>query len=240
MRRFFVNTKAVKDGGVTITGTDVHHIRDVLRLQPGDRIVCIDESAAEHTVAISTLAEDRVIGRIESTERPSVPTVELALFQGLPKGTKFDYVVEKATELGADRIAPVLMERTVPRIDAAAGKRAERWRRVAEAAAKQCRRPTLPRVDAPLKFSEFTEVLTEYDLVILFWEGATEPVDGIIEGFTGRKAAIVIGPEGGLAVSEVAQLVDSGAKAAWLGPRILRTETAPIVALAIVNHLLGR
>jgi 16S rRNA (uracil1498-N3)-methyltransferase len=239
MRRFFINSQAVEAEQVTITGSDVRHIRDVLRLGAGDAVTVIDESAAEYDVEIVETSGGRITGRIIATRRPTAPAVELALFQGLPKGPKFDEVVEKATELGADRIAPVIMERTVARPHDAA-KRLERWRRIAEAAAKQSRRPTVPRVDEPLSGPELLAAVEGYDLTVLFWEGATEPVDMALEGFAGRRVAVVIGPEGGLAAAEVQALVAAGAKTAWLGPRILRTETAPIAALAVINHVLGR
>ncbi len=222
-----------------ITGSDVHHIRDVLRLGPGAKIECIDESAAEHEVTLTELADDAVIGRITRTTRPEQPRIEIALFQGLPKGRKFDFVVEKATELGADSITPVLMERSVPTGEGAA-KKTERWQRVATAAAKQSRRATLPKVGAPLDFPAFLGALNSYDRVLLFWEGASEPVDEALKDFLGQSLALVIGPEGGLAAKEVEALLSAGAASVWLGPRILRTETAPVVALAVVNHLLHR
>lgn len=240
MRRFFVGSGAVNMNRVTLTGSDAHHIKDVLRLRPGDKIVCIDESAAEHEVIIAELGGGAVIGDIVKTTKPELPLVELALFQGLPKGTKFDFVIEKATELGADRIAAVRMERTVPRADITEGKRTERWRRIAEAAAKQSRRATVPRVDGLLPFDEFVRELAQFDLAILFWESSKDPVEGALEGFDGKSVAVIIGPEGGLSIGEAEALLEAGAKPASLGPRILRTETAPIAALAIVNHLLGR
>jgi 16S rRNA (uracil1498-N3)-methyltransferase len=239
MRRFFINSQAIEADKVTVSGSDVRHIRDVLRLGPGDHIVVIDESAAEYEIELTETTGDEIAGRITAVRRPQVPEVALALFQGLPKGPKFDEVVEKATELGVDRIAPVIMERTVARPRDGA-KRVERWRRIAEAAAKQSRRPTMPRVDEPLSWSECLAAVREYDLTVLFWEGASEPVDIALEGFAGRRLAVIIGPEGGLAAAEVEALTGAGAKTAWLGPRILRTETAPIAALAVVNHLLGR
>ena len=239
MRRFFIHTRDINKEDVRITGSDVHHIRDVLRLGPGAQVVCIDESAAEHEVNLTEVAEDAVTGRIIKTTRPERPIVEVALFQGLPKGRKFDFVVEKATELGADTITPVLMERSVPGGEGAA-KRTERRQRVATAAAKQSRRATLPEIGAPVDFPTLVDALGSYDRVLLFWEGAREPVDEALRNFTGKSLALIIGPEGGLAAREVEALLSAGATPAWLGPRILRTETAPIVALAVVNHVLRR
>lgn len=240
MKRFFLHTDSISGETVFLTGSDVHHIRDVLRLKTGDRIVAIDESAAEHEVEIESIDGDRLKGRILLTRRPNIPRIELGLFQGLPKGTKFDTIVEKATELGADHIAPVIMERSVARPDTAGGARVERWRRIAEAAAKQSRRPTLPRVDPPLDWPALLAALGEYDLTVVFWEGATEPPDRALSGFSGQNLAVIIGPEGGFAATEIEALLNRGAKTARLGPRILRTETAPIAALAIVNFLLER
>jgi len=240
MHRFFLNSRAIDGKNVSITGSDVRHIRDVLRLGPGDAVTVIDESAGEYDVELVSLADSEVRGRIIAARRPAAPEVFLALFQGLPKGTKFDEVIEKATELGADRIAPVIMERCVARPDAATDKRVERWRRVAEAAAKQSRRPTLPQIDAPLSWDGFINALADFDLAVVFWEGATEPANIALAGLAGQRLAVVIGPEGGLAAAEVTALAALGAKTAWLGPRILRTETAPVAALAIVNFILQR
>ncbi len=240
MRRFFINSEAIDGENVALTGSDVHHIKDVLRLGPGDKITLIDESAAEYDVEIATLSDSEVRAKIIEIRRVEAPRIKLALFQGLPKGTKFDLIVEKATELGADSISPVLMERCVPRPDASSDGRLQRWRRVGEAAAKQSRRPAQPRIDPPLGWNKFIEALAEFDLTVVFWEGAQESVDKALAGFDGDSVAIVIGPEGGLAAREVADLTAAGAVTAWLGPRILRTETAPIAALAIVNHLLKR
>ncbi len=239
MRRFFIHTRDINGEDIRITGSDVHHIKDVLRLSPGAKVICIDESAAEHEVALTELAEDAVTGRIIKTTRPERPSIAVALFQGLPKGRKFDFVVEKATELGADVITPVLMERSIPTGDGAA-KRTERWQRIATAAAKQSRRVTMPEIGTPVGFPALIDALGAYDRVLLFWEGASEPVDAALRDFSGKSLALVIGPEGGLAALEVEALLSTGAAPAWLGPRILRTETAPIVALAVVNHVLRR
>lgn len=240
MRRFFLNSQAIENDFVVITGSDVHHIRDVLRLGAGDAITVIDESAAEYDVEIVSLSDDDVRAKVIAVRQPGPPAITVSLFQGLPKGTKFDKIIEKATELGADRISPVIMERSVARPDAAAGSRVERWRRIAEAAAKQSRRPTLPEVDAPLSWAEFKSALADFDLVVVFWEGASDPVDSALANFSGQTLAVVIGPEGGLAAAEVSALIAGGAKTAWLGPRILRTETAPVAALAIVNFVLNQ
>lgn len=240
MRRFFINSRDIAGGSVTITGSDVHHIRDVLRLSPGGAITVVDESATEYDIRLDVLGDDAVTGIITATRRPKTPDVFLALYQGLPKATKFDEVIKKATELGADSISAVIMERSEARADAISGKRLERWRRIGEAAAKQSRRPLLPEIPAPLSWGEFKAALADFDLTIVFWEGGTEPPDKALSGFSGKRVAIVIGPEGGLSAREITALTDLGAKTAWLGPRILRTETAPVAALAIVNHILKR
>jgi len=240
MRRFFINSRAIDDDEIVLEGSDVHHISRVLRLGPGDRITLIDESATEYDVEIANFIEDKISCNVIVARQPPVNRIKVALFQGLPKGTKFDEIIEKATELGADSITPVVMERCVARPDAAAGGRVQRWRRIGEAAAKQSRRPTMPRIDAPLAWNKFVESLAEFDRIVVFWEGAVEPVDQALADFTGSNLAVVIGPEGGLTAAEVVALTDARALTAWLGPRILRTETAPLAALAIINFLLKR
>ncbi|HEB12324.1 MAG TPA: 16S rRNA (uracil(1498)-N(3))-methyltransferase [Actinobacteria bacterium] len=240
MSRFFVGSESIDVDQAHIHGSDVHHIRDVLRLKAGDKLTLIDESATEFACEISEIHSDHITARIVSSHQPLKAVPYLALFQGIPKGRKLDLVVEKATELGVDRITPVLCERSVPRPDSSSDSRLRRWRRIAQSAAKQCRRASIPEITGPMGWPELTEELRDFDRVVVFWEAATEPVDSALADFEGRRLAILIGPEGGLAASEVDSLMALGAKPAWLGPRILRTETAPIVALAIVNFILKR
>ncbi len=240
MHRFFINSDAIDENGARITGSDVHHIRDVLRLEVDSKIILLDESATEYEAVVSEMAADMIVAKIVSSRLPDQPTVKLALFQGLPKGRKFDTVVEKATELGVDIITPVLTERCVARPDSPTDARLKRWRRIAEAAAKQSRRPTIPEVNELIDWSDLAEKLKSFDRVIFFWEAATTPIDEGLLKFDGDSLALIIGPEGGLAAREAESLLSIGAKPAWLGPRILRTETAPVVAVAIVNHILGR
>lgn len=239
MRRFFILNQAIEGNKAKITGSDVHHIREVLRLDAGARLTLIDESAAEHEAEITSSSDSIVSAKIISTKKPQTPAVYVALFQGLPKGAKFDEIVEKATELGADQITPVMMERTIPRpVETTA--RLRRWRNKAVAASKQSRRTTITKVDAPLEWPMFLDELHSFDAAVLFWEGASKPADHALHDYRGNRLALIIGPEGGLAAAEVEALTAVGAKPAWLGPRILRTETAPVAALAIVNHILKR
>ena len=240
MSRFFVSSQAIDGDQARITGSDVHHIRDVLRLKAGGKLTLIDESATEFACEISEIYSDYITARVVSSHRPLKAEPYVALFQGLPKGRKFDLVVEKVTELGVDRITPVLCERSVPRPDSSTGSRLQRWRRIGQSAAKQCRRATIPEITGPISWPELIDELRDFDRVVVFWEAATEPVDSALADFEGERLAIVIGPEGGLAAAEVDSLITLGANPAWLGPRILRTETAPIVALAIVNFILKR
>jgi len=235
MRRFFIHTRDINGEDIRITGSDVHHIKDVLRLGPGAKVVCIDESAAEHEVNLTEVAEDTVTGRIIKTTRPERPIVEVALFQGLPKGRKFDFVVEKATELGAVRLTPVVFGRSATQPSAHA---LERLGAICIAAAKQCGANFLPEVGRPVELGDFLAA-NRAGLRLL---GSVEAKTSLPSALTGYKrgegVAVLIGPEGGLTEAETTAAVDAGFVPVRLGDLTLRVETAAAAMLAAVTAFL--
>jgi len=228
---------------VPLTGTDRHHLSVVLRARPGEEIVGVEpDGAAAVLRLVSVGAESVSVTRVEQLAPALEPRVTLVL--GVSKGAKVDEVVEGAVEVGVAQIAPVLCARSIVRLDAE--KRAERgarWRRVALAAAKQAQRAFVPAVSDPVALPEALQLLGEHDLVLVAWEEADgqglRAAIAAADLAPGAHVALVVGPEGGLTPEEVAALGDLGAVQVTLGPTILRTETAGVVASALLVHELG-
>jgi 16S rRNA (uracil1498-N3)-methyltransferase len=243
LHRFFV-PDPIGEGALTLTGPDLHHLRDVLRLQPGEEVAVADGAGGQAVARIvAVTAQEAVLEVVRLLEPARLPAVTLV--QGLSRGPKMDLVVEKATEIGVSRIVPVAMRRSVVRLDGAdATKRAERWRRIAEAAAKQSQRAAVPAVDEPLPFEALPGVLEAFDVVLVPWEdaaGAPGIGDALREAGAnaGSAVAVVVGPEGGMEAGEVESLALAGAVTVSLGSTILRTETAALVAVALAAYELG-
>ncbi len=211
-----------------------HHAATVLRLRPGERVVVFDGRGREREVELTTVSPRAVAGRVVAVRSgPRLP-LRLTLVQGVPKGTKMDAIVRMGTELGIEHFLPVLTRRTMTRPPAA---RVERWRRIALAAAKQSGRSAVPRVDLPRLPAEIWPELRGF-LVLLPWEGETSrSIGAALQAHPGASAvAICIGPEGGWTPEEVQQAVAYGAHPVTLGELILRTETAGLVAAAMVLY----
>jgi 16S rRNA (uracil1498-N3)-methyltransferase len=238
-RRFFVEGVRATGEIVTITGSDAHKIARVLRLSDGDSIEAVDSAGTLFSATIAIDGHDvrARIGDILQTGEVS-PELQVDLAQAVPKGAKMDFIVEKATELGAGAILPFFSDRTVA--GDVGGAKLERWRRLARSAAQQCGRRTVPDVEAPAAFSELLDRFTGYDAVLFPWELAPrEPViERLRDAMAGAQRILaVIGPEGGFSHDEAAAAAARGARWLWLGPRILRTETAGMALLAVVAAL---
>lgn len=226
-----------------LSASDAHHASRVLRIRPGEMIEVAEPNGSVWIARVVDAGEGllaEITGRV-SVEAPSGPKV--TLFQGVAKGDKMDAIVRQAVEVGAQALVPVLASRSVVKLDARqCAERGERWRRVAEAAAKQAHREVIPPVADPVRFSDALVLLGEYDRVVVLWEEAD--AEGLAESLSGLSAeqstvALVVGPEGGFSAEEVRAMQELGARVATLGPTILRTETAAVVALALAIHELG-
>lgn len=245
MRLFFVEPKDTQEGRVTLTGPDVHHIRRVLRLKPGDHIVVSDGQGRLSRVRLERLTEESAEGVVlEAAEALSPKGPSITLAQALPKARKFDFIIQKAVELGVERIVPLATRRAVVRLEGSrAAERLERWRRIAREAAKQCRRPSVAEVAPLVDMETFLSSLGPPEAGqgrLLLWEDAVEPLGETLERL-GRPASLIclVGPEGGFEEAEAARAVEMGFAATSLGPRVLRTETAPVALLAILQYALG-
>lgn len=239
-RRFFVENVHEVGDRLIIEGSDAHKISRVLRLRDGDEIEIADSAAhlyratlhvQEHGVA-ATLQE-----RIAVTPPSGGVTIDVA--QGVPKGAKMDFIVEKLSELGVAAILPVESERAVVR-DVSANK-LERWRRLAKAAAAQSGRAEVAEIEEPMSFEALVARFARYDAVILPWELA-EPrsLRDILPALVAhaRRILVVIGPEGGFSHAESEMARAAGASVVSLGSQILRTETAAFVLLSVLRYLI--
>lgn len=242
MYQFFVEDESVAESRVMITGADVNHIKNVLRMRPGERIRVCTRGGRALLCAVAEMSDTRVLADIleDAAGETELPN-RIFLFQGLPKGDKMELIVQKAVELGAHEIIPVAMKNCVVRLDEkkAAAKTA-RWRTIAESAAKQSKRGEIPLVRNPMTLKEALSHAAGCDVRLVMYENARgmesarEAVGGIRAG---QSVAVFIGPEGGFAPEEIA-LVSKDARPISLGRRILRTETAAIAALAILEYSL--
>ena len=236
MPRFFVD--AVSGGEALIRGNDARHIAKALRMRVGESLVLCDGKGTDYDGVIRSIETDSVTVAVDGG-RPttSEPTLKVTLYQGLPKSDKMDWIVQKAVEMGVTTIVPVAMSRSIAKLDLDSDKKIVRWQRIANEAAGQSGRGILPVVSPPLSFAEAAARL-KHESTIVFYEGGGQPVRTLVHPDM-AALSIVIGPEGGIAPEEMDELLAGGATAATLGPRILRCETAPIAALALVMGFSG-
>ena len=244
MHRFFVPSEWTGNDLVEIHEEVAHRIGRVLRLAPGADIVLFDGSGMEWTVRLDSVARDYAVGRVlSSNEGRGEPSVRLTLYQGVMKGSKFDWTLQKGTELGVSCFVPMQCQRSVPQSRSGAQPgRAARWRKIVVEAAEQSGRAAIPEIGAAMSFTEVCDTLENPStLVVLPWEG--EEVKSlsaaVSEAPESKDVALIIGPEGGLAPEEVHYARQKGLVSVSLGRRILRAETAGIAAVSALMYALG-
>ena len=234
MNRFYILPEFISESSIMITGADVNHIKNVLRLKPEDELVCFDGKGMEYLCSITSIEKDMVKTRIISSKKADTePAVKITLAQGLPKSSKMDYVIQKAVELGVHKIIPVSTERTI-----AKGTKLERWNKIAKEASEQCGRAIIPEVSPVLNFNEFLRISTYFDLKLIPWENEKQiSLKTILkEHPAANSIALLIGPEGGFSKQEVKEAIEKGFKPVSLGKRILRTETAAVSAVSNILY----
>lgn len=236
MHHFFVPGGADLDGIIRINGSDFNHIKNVLRMKPGDMVVVSDGNENDWYCRINAFHDDEVELSVSEEAEVRELAFGMDLYQGLPKSDKMDLIVQKSVELGVRRIIPVEMRRCVVKLDAKKKEsRIKRWSAISESAAKQCGRGIIPKIGSFVTLTEASKLLDGYDLILVPYEneegmvGTAKVLDLIKPGMT---AAIFIGPEGGFDPGEIELLKSAGARTISLGKRILRTETAGLVALS--------
>ena len=241
MPRFFVRAADVVEGQARLQGAEFRHLHRALRLGAGDAVTLFDDAGREHRGVIVSVSPRIAVVDVTETSVPARESaLAITLYQGVPKGRKMELVVEKATELGVRAIVPFVASFGTVRQPAAAGKR-DRWERIALAAAKQSGRTAVPEVMAVEDFAGALRRGATADLRLLFWEGTAggAPSPPPTRATPPRTAAVVVGPEGGFSRAEVEAASDAGFDIAGLGPRVLRTETAALVAIALVQARWG-
>lgn len=241
MHHFFVTPDQVHEEQIYIEGSDVNHMKNVLRMKIGEEFHVSDGNNKKYRCEISKFDESTVCGKIleeleVDTELPS----KLYLFQGLPKGDKMELIVQKAVELGVWEIIPVSTKRAVVKLDAKkAAKKVERWNSISESGAKQSGRNVIPEVKPVMTYKEALSYAKELDVLMIPYELAEgmEDTKQFIEAIKpGQSVGIFIGPEGGFEQEEVELAIRMGAKSVTLGKRILRTETAGLTVLAVLMY----
>ncbi len=240
LHRFFVEPDQVTDGTIIINGDDVKHISKVLRLHENDNITVCDCDGFDYTCKIQSISSDEVVAAIiEKTPSGAEPPVNVTIYQGMPKSDKMDYIVQKCVELGAVAVVPVITKRTIA-IPKDETKKIARWQKIAAEAAKQSGRGIIPDVESVVSFKDMIENLSPDDLNILPYESEKDlSLKNILDNTDRKNINIIIGPEGGFDDSEIILAKEKNINIVTLGPRILRTETAPLAALAAVMYQLG-
>lgn len=239
MFHFFAEQEQIRESGITITGSDVNHIKNVLRMKEGERALISNRVDRDYLCEVERITSEAVFFRIigqegEGTELPA----RIHLFQGLPKSDKMELIIQKAVELGVYRVIPVATKRAVVKLDAKKEEaKIKRWNAIAESAAKQSKRIVIPEVTSVMCFKEAIEAVKDFDLKLLPYECAEGMADTrrqIEAAKAGTEIGIFIGPEGGFEEEEAALAVAKGVMPISLGRRILRTETAGLCILSVL------
>lgn len=240
MHRCYLAPERWQDG-VLIPGKDeAHHLRDVLRVAPGDIVALFDGAGRRVEARVLSLTSKEVdlkpVGPIETVSR-ALPLI--SLLQAIPKGSRMDTVVEKGTELGMDRLVPVMTDRTITRLDEAKGrKRCERWERVAHGAARQCGVCWIPEIAPVQSLPEVLESRPEGDVLLVgALSGAPQPMATVVDELATNRppsVSLLIGPEGDLTPAEMDAATAAGAIGVNMGPLVLRTDTAALFGLSVL------
>ena len=241
MQRFFVEPHQIDEEAhqIHITGSDVNHISNVLRMKTGEELWISDGSKYEYRCTIESFEPDEVLLHIVYSQEPEYELpCRIYLFQGLPKADKMELIIQKAVELGAYEIIPVETKRCVVKLDGRkSAKKTARWQQIAESAAKQSKRMLIPNVHEVLTFREALKYAESMDVRLVPYELARgmQETKEILAGIEpGQSVGIFIGPEGGFEEKEIEAAIEGGAKPITLGRRILRTETAGLVILSVL------
>jgi 16S rRNA (uracil1498-N3)-methyltransferase len=254
-QRFFVRPEWIQEGSVQISGPLSHQISSVLRMRPGDAVIVLDNSGWEYEVELKQIDKERVIGQV-AQKRLAIgePRTKVRLYQGVMRSKRFEWVLQKGTELGIVEFVPVICDRCLmSSLDDISEARMTRWQRIILEAAEQSGRGRLPRLHSPILFPQACERTRQEGLALTLWEGeettslkrALQSGDAMASGRPGARSrrpfsiSLHVGPEGGLTPDEVQMARRYGAIPVTLGPRVLRAETAGIVAVSALLYEFG-
>jgi 16S rRNA (uracil1498-N3)-methyltransferase len=237
MQRYFIVPSQIAGDIIIITGDDVHHIRTVMRNRVGDVIVCC-MFGFDYRVEIAEITSSSIYcTMIERFPSLGEPKVQVTLAQGLPKGEKIEWILQKGTELGAAKFLPFSSTRTIVKIDAKkAEKKQDRWSKIVKEAAEQAHRGKIPKVLLPVGWKGVLGEISKYDLSLIAYEKEAQALTKVLGSTSANSILLIIGPEGGFSEQEVAEATEHGAIPITLGSRILRTETAAISLLTCVMY----
>lgn len=247
MQRFFVEAHQINENEqcIRMTGSDVNHLKNVLRMKCGEEVWISDGEEKEFHCKIAHFEEGEVWLDIIETQMSEyeLPN-QIYLFQGLPKGDKMELIIQKAVELGVYQVIPVEMKRCVVKLDAKkADKKIARWQQISESAAKQSKRMLVPKIHSVMNYKEALQMAAELDITVVPYElakGIQETREILRDIKKGQSVGIFIGPEGGFEEAEIEAAMQSGAKPITLGRRILRTETAGLAILSVLMFQLEK
>jgi 16S rRNA (uracil1498-N3)-methyltransferase len=245
MNRFFVSKDNFRGDKVLLGKDHAHQIRSVLRMSAGDHIIILDNQGCEYDVVLTSVRHDEVIGEVaQKRQAAGEPSVQITLFQSILTRDKFEFVLQKGTEVGVSCFVPVITARSLVRETTIKPEKLDRWQRIITEAAEQSHRGRIPELLSPVSFEKAIQELSSFEKCLIAWpaEGsspirvALHPTDKNIS----KTIALLIGPEGGFTEQEVVAAKENGAIPITLGPRILRTETAAIVAATLILYELGQ
>jgi 16S rRNA (uracil1498-N3)-methyltransferase len=243
MRRFFVRPEDVGAGALRLRGDEAEHLARVLRLGPGTQVLVFDGHGHEYVVLVERLEIDAIVCQIlRHTEIQPTQTVSIILGQGLPKAERFEWVIQKTTELGVSEIVPLITERAIPHISPRQiPTKLGRWEKLAREACKQSGRATVPHLWPPTSLETFFATFQSAELKLVLWEGEDRRSLRTVLAASEQVAsvAVLVGPEGGFTPQEVACGEANGFIAVGLGKRTLRTETAGVVAVSLLQYQFG-
>ena len=236
--RFFIPPDWLTPPTVTVRGDIARQVKTVLRLRTGGTIIVLDNSGMEWQVRLTQFNRDSVEGQIISQQAAQgEPSLHLTLYQGTLKGQKFEWVLQKGTELGVSRFVPTICQRSVVNEVEALVKKRERWQQIIREAAEQSRRGRLPNLEPAVPLAEAVRQAQHVPLILMPWEEATGPaLKTILAGQQFEAAAVFIGSEGGFTADEAALVRQAGGYVVKLGPRILRAETAGLAVCAALLY----
>ena len=241
MHKFFADPESIGESSIKICGDDAHHLSKVLRLKEDDDVIVCDKNGTDYYCGIESITKDEVVCRIFKKQiSDTEPNICITLYQGVPKGDKLETVIQKCVELGCVKIVPVAMKRSVAVIKDKEKKK-QRMQKIAYEAAKQCGRAKIPEVSLCMSFKEALADSVSADLKLLAYESETENSlkSALFNNKNAKNISLFIGPEGGFSDEEVSLAKADGFKTITLGPRILRTETAPIACVSAIMYELG-
>jgi 16S rRNA (uracil1498-N3)-methyltransferase len=243
MQRYFATEKNSNEQ-LVISGDDYHHIVRVMRMTEGDKLICVDTSGKSCICTIAEITDEKVSCNIvEWEDSNSELPIHVTIASGLPKGDKLEWIIQKGTELGADQFIPFTADRSIVKWDdKKAEKKVERWQKIAKEAAEQSHRNKVPHVHAPINLKALIKTSVDYDCKLVAYEEESRKGEASILAKSlqaldeDQSLLVVFGPEGGLTPNEVKILQENGFQLCGLGPRILRTETAPLALLSAVSY----